>query len=415
DEPVWPVDLIKSPVRELGTRATDTSGKIGHEAGHDNYGNMAKFDPQVREGKLDEAAEKAIRAAQASQKFVTQDQFGRLGENDTSARDIGAAHVYEKSLAQDQFGRLGEIDTGARDNKLSDIADRALKHGEDKLGVDLTKPIELPTGGIDPQEVLLNNVARKAEKIDPAEREDFINKSVTPTRFMNGVMTADQLLGQSGRMGVTIPGQGTFNLDEFLVNVAMQADQRPPSQILADAQSQFQGQPARPEIDAQIKGNIAQILGRNADAQVPAADGSKISLREAAEKISEATRTVKFNTYDKPLPKSITMKDILVGISKGWADETFADWNAGARSGQSAAPYFQALRKDGKLSKGTVMGQELRSEENPLGVEVHPVDKLRPQFIAALVRALAQPRGKYIEADKMLVDYADALEKYGKD
>jgi hypothetical protein len=381
DEPVWPIDLIKSPVRELGTRATDTPGKIEHEGGHDQYGNTGKFDPATREAEIPAAAQRAI----------------------------------DKAQTQDQFGRIGQFDNAGRDNALSAAADKALKDDVNAPRIDLNKPIELPTGGMDPQEVLLNNVARKAEKIDPAEREDFIYKSVSPQRFMNGVIASDQLLGPAGRMDVTLPNQGTFSLNEFLVNVALGADPRTPSQVLADAQGRFHGKGDRPGIDALIRDGIDKILGPNANAQVPAADGSKITLRDAALKVSDATRNIKFDTYDKPLPASITMKDVLVGLAKGWADETFADWAAGSRSGQSAAPYFQALRKDGKLSKGTVMGQELRSDENPLGVEVHPVDKVRPRFIAGLIRALAQPHGKYTEPDKMLLDYADALDKYSRD
>jgi hypothetical protein len=102
----------------------------------------------------------------------------------------------------------------------------------------------------------------------------------------------------------------------------------------------------------------------------------------------------------------------MVNVAKAWADETFADWGATAESGQTAAPYFQALRKGGKLFNGTVMAEEMRSAENPLGIEVHPVDKLRPRFQAALIKRLATSGGA---TDQMLVDYANALDKYSRD
>src|SRR5262249_54487959 len=147
-------------------------------------------------------------------------------------------------------------------------------------------------------------------------------------------------------LGVTIPNRGTYSLNEFLVNVALEADPRTPSQFLADAQGRFHGKGDRPGIDGLIKDGIDKSLGPHANARIPSADGSKITLRDAAQKVSEATRNIKFDTFDKPLPTSITMRDVLVGLAKGWADETFADWGAGSRSGQTAAPYFQALRKD---------------------------------------------------------------------
>ena len=113
----------------------------------------------------------------------------------------------------------------------------------------------------------------------------------------------------------------------------------------------------------------------------------------------------------EPLPAQMPMKEVMVDIAKAWADETFADWGAASESGQTAAPYFQALRKGGQLYNGTVMSEDMRGPENPLGIEVHPVDKLRPRFMAGLIRKMATAGdGK----DQMLLDYADALDKYSR-
>ncbi|HEY9677311.1 MAG TPA: hypothetical protein V6C76_04855 [Drouetiella sp.] len=114
-----------------------------------------------------------------------------------------------------------------------------------------------------------------------------------------------------------------------------------------------------------------------------------------------------------PLPDQMPMKDVVVNLAKAWADETVADWLAAAESGQSAAPYFQALRKNGQLYNATVMSEGMRSAENPMGIEAHPVDKVRPLIQAALIRTMAKnPDGTFDEA---LIKHAESLEKYSKD
>jgi hypothetical protein len=114
-----------------------------------------------------------------------------------------------------------------------------------------------------------------------------------------------------------------------------------------------------------------------------------------------------------PLPKQMAMKDIMVNVAKAWADETFADWGAASESGQSAAPYFQALRKNGQLYNGTVLSSEMRSPDNILGVEAHPVDKVRPLIQAALIRKMAvNPDGT---SDPALMAHAQALDNYSRD
>jgi len=108
-----------------------------------------------------------------------------------------------------------------------------------------------------------------------------------------------------------------------------------------------------------------------------------------------------------PIPAQITKRDLFVQLAKAWADETVADWGAASESGQSAAPYFQALRKNGMLMNGTMMGEEMRTPTNQLGIEAHPVDVLRPQIQSLLIRALAG-------GDQRLIDRADALDAYAK-
>ncbi|MBI2811710.1 MAG: hypothetical protein HYX67_12910 [Candidatus Melainabacteria bacterium] len=206
-EPVWPIDLVKYPVRDLGTRGHLTSGIYGHEFGHDQFGQLGKLDPQVRDAKLTQAAEKA-------------------------------------------FG---------------------------------------------------------------AKADEMIN----------------------------IP-------------------KAKPGEVGPD------GKPAEP-----------------------------------------------VETDMPPLPDQMPMKDIVVNLAKAWADETVADWLAAAETGQSAAPYFQALRKGGQLYNGTVMSEGMRSPENPMGIEAHPVDKVRPLIQAALIRKMAiNPDGT---SDPALLKHAAALEKYSTD
>ena len=207
-EPVWPIDTVTNPIRDLGTRAYLTSGIYGHEYMHNQYGQMGKLDPLIRDAKLTAAAEKA-------------------------------------------------------------------------LGADANKMIDIP----------------KPAPVEP---------------------TAD-------------------------------------------------GQPAAPPVESDMP----------------------------------------------PLPDKMAMKDIMVNVAKAWADETFADWGAASESGQSAAPYFQALRKNGQLYNGTVISEEMRAPDNPLGVEAHPVDKVRPLIQAALIRKMAvNPDGT---ADPALMAHAQALENYSRD
>jgi hypothetical protein len=113
-----------------------------------------------------------------------------------------------------------------------------------------------------------------------------------------------------------------------------------------------------------------------------------------------------------PLPDQMPMKEVVVNLAKAWADETVADWLAAAETGQSAAPYFQALRKGGQLYNGTVMSESMRSAENPMGIEAHPVDKVRPLLQAALIRKMALNQDG--TSDPALMAHADALEAYSK-
>jgi hypothetical protein len=225
-EPVWPIDLIKYPMREVGTRSYLTSAIYGHEEFHDQYGQMGKLDPQIRDARLMSAVEKA-------------------------------------------------------------------------LGADGEKMVSLP--------------------------------KATPQELAAAKAAARKAARAAAKAGVEV---------EAPEPTAAKADAMP------------------------------------------------------------------------PLPEQMALKEVMVNVAKAWADETFADWGATAESGQSAAPYFQALRKGGKLYNGTVMSEEMRSPENPLGVEVHPVDKLRPRFQAALIRKLASAGG---ETDQLLLNWADALDKYSRD
>ena len=61
-EPIWPIDLIKNPIREMGVRGYLTSGIYGHEEFHDQFGQLGKLDPEVRDAHLMGAAQKALGA-----------------------------------------------------------------------------------------------------------------------------------------------------------------------------------------------------------------------------------------------------------------------------------------------------------------------------------------------------------------
>jgi hypothetical protein len=223
-EPIWPIDLIKYPIRELDTRGYLTSSIYGHEAFHDQFGQMGELDPAVRDSRLMAAAEKA-------------------------------------------------------------------------LGPDANKMVKLPKAT--PEEIAAAKRAARAE----ARR------------------------------------------------AAADGEEAPKA--------------PRPSKDA-----------------LPA------------------------------LPDEMPLKEVMVNVAKAWADEIFADWGATAESGQTISPYLQADRRGGKLFNGTIMSEEYRTAQNPLGIESHPVDKLRPRFQAALMKELATAGGK---TDQLLLDYANALDKLSRD
>lgn len=338
-EKIWPIDLVKYPIRELLLRALLAAGIYGHEFMHDQFGHLGEFDPDARETSLNE----------------------------------GAANA---------------------------------------LGPKAKETIDLPNGGVDPQQVLLNNIARRAAKIgDAHQREAFLNQNLMldqTSRVMRGVEAADDLLGDKNAVKqIQVPGVGKMRMDVFIANIAAMADKRTATDVLTE----MQGKGDPDATSKAVRSNISNILGANADNQVTLADGTTTTVGDLVARVSDRSRNPHFDTYDQPLPKSITWQELLVGIAKGWANETFADWGAAAESGQTAAPYFQALREDGLLSRSTVMAQEMRQPGNPLGIEAHPVDKLRPRYQAALIRALATAKGQH---DQLLLDYADALDSYSR-
>ena len=330
-EPIFPVDLIKIPLRDVAVRAIQTSGDYGHEFMHDQFGRMGAFDPSVRDARLGEAAARA-------------------------------------------------------------------------LGPDAGKKVKLPNGGVDPQQVMLKNVERHVEKLEPAEKDAFLSKALQldpELRTAKSLKAADTLLGENGKSQIEIGG--TMPLGELIAKVAVEADTRSPAAVLAEARGN--GDPA--QTAKLVRTNIDKILGADGGKVIRLGDGSTQPLSEVVAKVSDMTRNPHFDTYGEALPKTMTNQDVLVNIAKGWADETFADWGAAAESGQ-----FSVLGDSAKLSSRTIMGQELRSAENQLGIEVHQVEKLRPRYQAALVRALATAKGGH---DQVLLDWAAALERYSRD
>ncbi|MBX9692496.1 MAG: hypothetical protein K2Z81_08935, partial [Cyanobacteria bacterium] len=333
-EPIWPVDLVKIPLRDVRVRGVQTSGDYGHEFMHDQFGRLGNFDPAVRDAKLGEAAARALGPAEAA------------------------------------------------------------------------KTVKLPNGGLDPQQVLLKNIARHVEALEPPQKDAFLSKALEREPEIltaRALKAADNLLGENGKTVVQIRDEGKLPLNELIAKVSIEADSRSLATVLAEAQGN--GDPAATA--KLVRNNIDKILGANKDEIIRLGDGSTQPLAEVVLKVSDLTRNPHFETYGEPLPKSMTKQDVLVNIAKGWADETFADWGAAAESGQ-----FSVLGSTAKLSSKTVMGQELRSADNPLGIEVHPVEKLRPRYQAALIRALATAKGGN---DQLLLDWAGALERYSRD
>ena len=107
----------------------------------------------------------------------------------------------------------------------------------------------------------------------------------------------------------------------------------------------------------------------------------------------------------------LTQGKLIEEIFKAQANENTADmWGAawtGKNAGFSLGMLLQALRDSGKLESRTVYGQPLANEENPLGIEVHAIDKLRPIMIAQAMRILGK-------GDTLVNSQADALEAYAK-
>lgn len=320
-------------------------------------------------------------------------------------RGINVPGVYGHEAMHDQYGHLGNFDAQTRDATLN-------KAAGDVLGSDANTTIDVPNGGVDPQKVLLNNVERvlSSGKItDPADREAYLTDSLQLSprmRAYKAETVADQMLGDMGQKQGVKTQDGAIPLTDFVAQIAAQADTRTPDEAL----SEFQGKADTAAMNQKIGDNIDQMLGNHGSMPVKLEDGTPTTLKNLIMQVSENSRN-EFLTYDKPLPKTITKQDLLVNVARAWDNETFADWGAAAESGQSAAPYFQALRPDGRLSRSTVMMQDMRSDDNPMGIEVHPVDKLRPQIQAAMIRELATAKGGN---DQMLLDWADALDKYAK-
>jgi hypothetical protein len=263
-EPIWPVDLIKNPMREIGIRGFGTTGIYAHELMHNQFGQLGKFDPGTRDARLLEAANNA------------------LGADAETMIDLPKKTALQVKLSQfmDRVGELGKI----------------LRNREKPAGGSVAEPVAEPG----------------AESAGP-----------------NGGAAAPEVLPES-------------DLSPF---EALKA-------VLQD------------------------------EAKMP------------------------------PLPAQMSKGEVMANIAKAWADEVFADWGAASESGQTAAPYFQMFRKDGRLSGKTVMSEEWRSPENPLGIEEHPVDKLRPRFQAALIRKMATAGDG--PPDELLLNTAAAMEKYSR-
>lgn len=332
-EPIWPVDLVKIPLRDVGVRGVQTSGDYGHELMHDQFGRLGNFDPAVRDAKLGEAAARA-------------------------------------------------------------------------LGAEANKTVELPNGGIDPQQVLLRNIARQVEKLEPAQKDAFLSNALERDPELmtaKALEAADKMLGENGKDVLQVRKESKLLLDELIAKTATEADSRSPTAVFAEALGN--GDPAA--TSKLISENIARILGTNKDKIIRLGDGSTQSLGDVVLKVSDLTRNPHFQTYGEALPTTMSKQDVLVNVAKGWADEIFADWGAAAESGQ-----FSVLGETAKLSSKTIMGQELRTADNPLGIEVHPVEKLRPRLQADLIRALATAKGA---KDQVLLDWAAALERYSRD
>lgn len=122
-------------------------------------------------------------------------------------------------------------------------------------------------------------------------------------------------------------------------------------------------------------------------------------------------------TVEVPGHGQVSKQDLYEGILKAQANENTSDiWGTawtGPNSAMSLGVLLQSLRKGGKLENRSVMGSEYRGEGNPLGFEVHGMDRFRVKLSAEVLRQRANGDPLVLEYAKNLDRYADAAAREG--
>lgn len=114
-------------------------------------------------------------------------------------------------------------------------------------------------------------------------------------------------------------------------------------------------------------------------------------------------------TVEVPGHGQVSRQELYEGILKAQANENTSDiWGTawtGPNSALSLGVLLQSLRKGGKLENRNVMGSEYKGDGNPLGFEVHGMDRFRIKLSAEVLRQRAN-------GDPLVLEYARNLDRY---
>ncbi len=234
----------------------------------------------------------------------------------------------------------------------------------------------------------LKDAMVKKGKLTPAEVEDILTMK-NPSLFLVRSDGTDPINGRHGQGPYTVPGiKGVISLDTVYVPRNM-------SELTSLMANGIYGH----ELGHDQYGGICKF---------PEAIREEVIVNS----IKNALGSDEYNKeIDVPGIGKMQQGKLIEEIFKAQANENTADmWGAawtGKNAGFSLGILLQALRDSGKLESRTVYGQPLANEENPLGIEVHAIDKLRPIMIAHAMRILGN-------GDSLVNSQADALEAYAK-
>lgn len=225
-------------------------------------------------------------------------------------------------------------------------------------------------------------------KLSPADVNNILTMK-NPSLFLVRSDGTDPLQGQGGQGPYTVPGiHGVLSLDTVYVPRNMSEL----TSLMADGvyghelgHDQYGGILKFPQDIRE------QVIAKTVTNSMTAADYNK--------------------PIDVPGVGQLPQGKLIEEIFKAQANENTADmWSSawtGKNAGFSLGILLQALRGSGQLENRSVFGAPIASEENPLGIEVHAIDKLRPLMVAHAMKVLANK-------DPLVTSQADALIAYSK-